>query len=299
MWCFRAMNTDVTVAAPTLPAGLDAALAHEIAAVFADAERRFSRFLPDSELSRLNGSTGSFRASGEMIDALVAARRHFVETGGLFDPAIGEALEAAGYDRSFAKGALDREAPIPFARRAQFSEVSIDAPARVVSRPAGLRLDLGGIVKGRTIDRAAALLPEVGLVEAGGDAVLRGAGPAGEGWSVDVEDPADARRVIATLRVSDRAVATSAPNRRRWRAGTSPAHHLIDPRTGSPARSDLEQVTALGTTAEEADVLAKVAFLLGARDGTRYLEGRTGVGGVLVETDGRVRLVGDVEVEDA
>jgi thiamine biosynthesis lipoprotein len=104
--------------------------------------------------------------------------------------------------------------------------------------------------------------------------------------------------VLITLVIADRAVATSAPNRRRWRAGAAWAHHLIDPRTGLPARSDLLQATAIARTAEEADVLAKVAFLLGATAGTRFLEER-GAAGILITTDGAMHRVGDLEVTDA
>jgi thiamine biosynthesis lipoprotein len=294
MWRFRAMNTDVTVCAPATPA----AIAREVAWVFEAAERRYSRFRDDSELSRLNRATGPTAVSPPLLEALLAARRHAVSTGGWFDPAIGGALVAAGYDRSFSPGGLDRDRePGPVAA-ARFLEVVIDEDACAVSRPPELQIDLGGIAKGRAVDEAARLLPELGFVDAGGDAVLRGDGPDGDGWRVDVEDPDDARRVVATLVVRDRAVATSAPNRRRWRAGRGWAHHLIDPFTARPAASDLAQATVIAATAEEADVLAKVAFLLGAEAGARFLE-RRGAGGVLVGRDRAVRSVGAVEVDRA
>jgi thiamine biosynthesis lipoprotein len=137
------------------------------------------------------------------------------------------------------------------------------------------------------------------MIDAGGDAALRGEGPDGAGWLVDVEDPADARRVVKTLRIRDRAVATSAPNRRRWRTGAGAAHHLIDPRTGAPASSELAQVTVVAPDAEQADVLAKVAFVLGADEGARWLGRRPGIGGVLVLRDGSSLVVGELEVAHA
>jgi thiamine biosynthesis lipoprotein len=298
MWTFRAMNTEIAVAAPALAPTAQEALARDIATTFDDAEQRFSRFRPDSELSRLNRDRGPTVVSQAMLDALIAARRHEIATGGLFDPAVGGALASAGYDRSFAPGRLDLDHDLSAPAPARFRDVVIGAATRIVHRPPHLRIDLGGIVKGRTIDLAARLLPEVGVVDAGGDAVLRGDGPDGGGWRVDVEDPRDARRVLITLLIADRAVATSAPNRRRWRAGAAWAHHLIDPRTGLPARSDLLQATAIAPTSEEADVLAKVAFLLGASAGTRFLQER-GAAGILVTADGEVHRVGDIEVADA
>jgi thiamine biosynthesis lipoprotein len=298
MWTFRAMNTDVAVAAPTLAPAAQEALARDVASAFEEAEQRFSRFRPDSELSRLNRDRGPTVVSPALLDALIAAHRHGIATGGLFDPAVGGALESAGYDRSFAPGRLDRDHDLTAPATAHFRDVAIDEATRTVRRPPHVRIDLGGIVKGRTVDRAAQLLPEVGVVDAGGDVVLRGNGPDGAGWRVDVEDPRDPRRVLITLVIADRAVATSAPNRRRWRAGGGWAHHLIDPRTGLPARSDLLQATAIARTAEDADVLAKVAFLLGAAAGTRFLEDR-GAAGILVTAEGGVRRAGDIEVADA
>jgi len=296
---FRAMNTEVAVAAPTLDDAAEHELALQIASLFAETERRFSRFLDDSELGRLNRATETVTASRELIALLCRARRHVTDTDGLFDPTIGAALCAAGYDRSFSSGALDRGPSTTPAVRARFADLVIDEQARCVRRPSHVQLDLGGFLKGHTVDRAAALAPATAMIDAGGDAVLRGAGPDGAGWIVEVEDPGDATRVLATLRVRDRAVATSAPNRRRWRAGRDTAHHLIDPRTGLPSTSDLAQVTAVAPTAEHADVLAKVAFLLGAADGARFLADRSGIGGVLVARDGALRVVGDLEVADA
>lgn len=298
MWTFHAMNTDVTIAAPTLDEPAERELAQEIATMFADTERRFSRFRDDSELSVLNRSTDPITVSPEMMQLLCDARRHVAMTSGVFDPTIGAALRAAGYDRSFERGGLDRAWAVTAPAQVSFAELVVDVPSRRVHRPPHLHLDLGGFLKGRTVDRAAALAPSLAMVEAGGDAAMRGAGPDADGWLVDIEDPADAGRVLVTLRLRDRAIATSAPNRRRWRTGDGIAHHLIDPRTGTPAESDLAQVTAIASTAERADVLAKVAFVLGAAEAARLLAG-SGLGGVLVGRDGSIQLVGELEVCDA
>ena len=298
MWTFRAMNTDVTITAPTLSASDEERAAREIARVFADIERRFSRFRSDSELSALNDAMDAVVVSPDMLELLLAAAGHAEDTDGLFDPTIGAALVAAGYDRTFEPGVLDRDAPIAPAA-VPVERVVIDVPSRRVTRPRDVRLDFGGFLKGRTADRAALTVPAPIAVDAGGDAMLRGAGPDGDGWLVDVEDPRDAGATLLTLRVRDRAIATSAANRRRWRAGSEVAHHLIDPRTRTPSHSDLAQVTIVAPTAERADVMAKAVFLLGAADGARFVAAHGDLGGVLVRHDGGVQLVGDLEVADA
>jgi thiamine biosynthesis lipoprotein len=160
-------------------------------------------------------------------------------------------------------------------------------------------LDFGGFVKGWTVDQTADLLPANAVVDAGGDVLLRGAGPDGRGWIVDVEDPSDPSREVVTLRVRDRAVATSAPNRRRWRTPHGDMHHLIDPRTSRPADSDLAQVTVIGQSVEEAEVLAKAAFLFGFDEGRRFLQRQANIAAVLVRPDGRFDIVGKVEEDRA
>jgi len=304
MATFRAMNTDVAV---ITDAAHDARVTAAVERVFADAEQRFSRFRNDSELARLNRATEPMVVSRPMFDALVAARRYVEMTDGVFDPAIGGTLVALGYDRSFAPGALDRDsatlrvAARPGAfdrdtdvappRAGRFLDVRLDPVRRTVTRPIELVLDLGGMIKGRTVDRASALLPDRGAIDAGGDAVLRGAG----GWLVDIEDPRDPARTIATARVRNGAVATSAANRRRWRVANANRHHLVDPRTQRSATTDLLQATIFAPTAELADVLAKTVFVLGARAGEAFVD-RIGIGAVLVRASGTPIVCGAVEV---
>lgn len=293
MFTFRCMNTEVQVFAEG-PRSAD--LAGHVATTFWRAERRFSRFRPDSELSWLNRQTEPVAVSSELFELLTRARRYVERTGGVFDPGVGAALSALGYDRSFSPGALDREAIEGAPRRGSLLEVALDAARRVVTRPGHVQIDLGGLAKGATVDAAARLLPASGAIDAGGDAVLGGCGSMGEPWLVEVEDPTDAERTIATLAVSHRAVATSAPNRRRWRLGERTAHHLIDPRTQTSATSDLLQATVVAPTAELADVLAKTAYLLGAREGRAFLERQPAVGALLVPRDGAPQVVGDVAI---
>lgn len=298
MHAFHAMGTEVTVGAPELSLAEEAVLAERVASLFEAREQRFSRFRADSELSRLLASEGPTVVSPELFDALCSAKRHHLATGGLFEPAVGATLVALGYDRSFHHGRPDRAVARPAPPYASIRELDLEPRSRTVVRPAALGLDLGGLVKGRTVDEAAALLPSFGVVEAGGDAYLRGAGPDGRGWSVEVEDPRDPSRVLVALRVADRGVATSAPNRRRWSVGGATVHHLVDPRTGAPSCSDLAQVTVVAASAELADVLAKTFFLLGRVAAREALVAFPEVGALLVGIDGGVERIGDIEIED-
>ncbi len=298
MLTFRAMNTDITVAASRQ----EEAIAASVLELFERAEQRFSRFREDSELSRLNRASGPFRVSTELFELLVRARSYVALTGGIFEPAVGGAMLALGYDRSFAPGVLDRTRervtdgprPVP----ASVLELSLDAQTQTVTRPPQLQLDLGGLAKGATVDRAVALLGPSGAIDAGGDAYLRGHAEDHEPWLVEVEDPRDASRTVATIAVCDRAVATSAGNRRRWRVGKRWVHHLIDPRTQTSAVTDLLQATVFAPSAELAEVLAKTAFILGSRLASRWLAHQPHVAAVLIPREGPPVFVGELELRE-
>lgn len=298
MWTFRAMNTDVAVAAPELSDRAERSLAVAVEQLFRQTEERFSRFRPESELARLNRAEGPSTVSDELLALLLRARAHATDTDGLFEPAIGAALRASGYEHSFSPGALDRDDAPSATPHASIAMLDIDEQRHRVTRPAHVQIDFGGFLKGLTVDRAAALAPGSVIVDAGGDAMLRGAPSGAAGWTVEIEDPHDEARTVGTIVVRDQAVATSAANRRQWRRGTQTMHHLIDPRTREPARTDVAQATVLAPTAETADIMAKVAFVLGSEHASRALDQR-GLSGVLVLQDGAIRTVGAVEVQHA
>ncbi|HTG46994.1 MAG TPA: FAD:protein FMN transferase [Actinomycetota bacterium] len=258
---FRAMGTTVQVLGP--PNGGFGAAARTVRERFEREEQRFSRFRSDSELTVVNRSAGRPTCVSETFASVVALALASAErTGGLFDPTVHDAMVAAGYDRDFddilsgARGRLQPVAPC-----GRWREVVVDD--HTISLPAGLHLDLGGLVKGWAADVAAeeALasgIPWV-LVNAGGD--LRMAGRT-DGIDVGVEDPRDPERCVAMIRLSRGALATSSTCSRAWGDGL---HHLIDPRTFRPATSDVIQATVWAESCADAEVDAKAALLAGGR----------------------------------
>jgi thiamine biosynthesis lipoprotein len=283
---FRAMNTTIELNA------MDPAAAPHLAAVersFHEIEARCSRFREASELSRFNARTASrIAVSPDMAELLALAQRFHATTGGVFEPAVLPQLEAAGYDRSFEQ--VERESaaepdPHTTPQRWSIADVRIDAEG-VAEAPAGLRIDLGGIGKGFAVDRAARMLAPVrnALVNAGGDMAAIGHGSDGDGWVASVDDPFEPGRPLSLLRLHDEALATSSRAARWWRRGDAVLHHIIDPRTGAPARNDIVSVTVVAPAAVQADVFAKCALILGRERGIEFLE-KQGVAGMLVFAD--------------
>jgi FAD:protein FMN transferase len=241
-----------------------------VAGVFARWEECFSRFRPGSELSRVNASPErALVVCALFAEALRIALDVARATEGLVDPTLGTALENAGYDRDFA--CLPRDGELGPAAPSRLDEVRLDG--MILRRPPGLGLDLNGVVKALAVDEAVAGLPGPGFVSAGGDLAARG--------PVDVGLPGgDAVRLVRG------GLATSGVASRRWRRGGADQHHLIDPRTGRPARSPWQQVTVSGARCLDADAAAKAAFLLGD-DGPTWLDER-GLPGRFVTAGGAV-----------
>jgi thiamine biosynthesis lipoprotein len=285
---FAAMGAEVEV--QTVDGCADDAT--RIEALFAEHERRMSRFLPDSELCALNRSAGRpFAASPLLFDAVAEACGWACITDGVFDPTVIEALERAGYDGDFAAmrgGAAVIERPR--ATAGSWRDIAFDFESDGITLPRGARVDLGGIGKGYTVDRAIELLPPhaSGMVNAGGDLYASGDGPDDAGWCIGVADPLAPDSDLAVILVRDRGVATSGRTKRRWQVGAVEYHHLIDAESGAPSESDLLSVTVIAGSATEADVLAKTAFLLGSARGPQFVERLSGCAALAVTTRGAV-----------
>jgi thiamine biosynthesis lipoprotein len=262
---FPAMGVEITVGGAT-HAELGA-----VKVLFSDWEQAFSRFRADSELTHVNRTGHVAELSPLFADVLARALTVAAATDGLVDPTLGRALEAAGYDRDFA--ALADADPRPADPPAPGRWRELDLVGRMLFRPAGVRLDLNGIVKALAADEALHLLSGPGFVSAGGDVAVRGSAvvalPDGE-----------------SVRVGSGGIATSGSGKRCWSRGGRVRHHLIDPATGRPSRSRWIEVTVAAGTCLAADVAAKTAFLLD-RDGPAWLEAR-GLPGRLAASDGAV-----------
>lgn len=228
---------------------------------------RLTRFDPASELSRFNRSGGGWIPVSPELEALLrVALAAYEDSGGLVHAGILPALLAAGYTRDLAAGPTPRTAlqvvvpPLPELLAVRRGEARL-APGGAV--------DLGGLAKGWLADRAIERIGTNALANLAGDLAAIGdgpdgaAGPEGPGWPVGFGG--------TTVLLRDGGAATSGTAGRRWGEGL---HHLIDPRTGAPADSDLVEVSVLAATATEAEVLAKTALLLGSIDGAALLDRR-------------------------
>lgn len=252
-------------------------------------ENAWSRFLPYSEISRLNRSVGEAMVlDDETIRLLTFAISAWEATGGRFSPFLERDLRTLGYsssnlafgiDRGFdvrpdsgrdATGRLVRQAAgegvdevLGFRR----CPLEIDDEAGTARLLSGFGVDLGGVAKGYAADRLVELLLERGahgaMVNVGGDLAVGGTDPEGQGWTVEICDPTDRDRVIERIALFEGGVAASSTHFRSWTVGSDQRHHILDPVDGMPTRSGLVGAVVVADSAAHAEVLTKVALVAG------------------------------------
>jgi thiamine biosynthesis lipoprotein len=289
---FRAMGTDCHVIAVGGPPHLE----QEAVARVEDLEDRWSRFRPDSEVSRLNRAAGEPLAVSPETRLLVGrAREGWRLTGGGFDPLVLRAVIGAGY-REDLDVLLAREDPVgaDLARGLDLLACTdIRVEGDTVQLPAGSGFDPGGIGKGLAADLVAEGLVQRGaasaLVSVGGDIRTAGAPPE-DGWRIPVEDPFLDGVTWFEHVVRGGALVTSTRLIRRWRRAGVEQHHIIDPVTGAPADSGVAAVVAAGDEAWWAEGVAKAALVRGASGGAELLR-RCGLTGWLFHAGGEVVTV--------
>lgn len=267
-------------------------------------EALWSRFRPQSELCRLNAAAG---APSPVSPETCRVLRHAVEghqlTDGIFEPRVIDALEAAGYGASHEtldadRGPLVGAVPVgPWPALSWLPlAVDIDDAALRATLPIGERWDLGGIGKGFaadliTEDLAAAGVDSI-MVNLGGDIRVFGEAPGAPCWTVQFDDPFRPGCVIGDVHLVEGGVATSSRAKRRWVHDGRSQHHVVDPRTGRPAETDLVAVTVVAATTWWAEVLAKSALVLGGSAGRSLVE-RHGCSAAFVDTDGALTVMGE------
>ena len=286
----RAMATAFEVA---IPAGThpDALGAAEDALDFIDAlEDQMTVYRDHSEVSRLNASASEafVEVEPKLFDLFARCAVWTKETGGAFDIATGALTTVWGFMRREPRVPAPRVL-VEAMRRTGFRHVVLNAETRALKfRVAGLELNLGAVGKGYALDRAAELLRtkwgvRSALLHAGGSSVYAIGKPPGDsrGWPIRLKHPTNPDESLGVVRLRDAGLGTSAATFQFFEYNGQKLGHLLDPRTGWPARGTAS-ASVVAPTAAEADAMSTAAFVLGAAGAESLTRLRPALGAVVL-----------------
>jgi Membrane-associated lipoprotein involved in thiamine biosynthesis len=286
MYGFRSMNTSIETYYLSRQRSL------ETETWFHHVEKTLSRFLTGSELSQLNRTEDIPFLAGDMLyEAVSAADRFYLQTGGLFDPYLRNELRRIGYDRSFEKIQSGKVAPAPAPdfQSQKIHPADVNHMMKMITLH-GATIDLGGIGKGWAAQQAADQLQKrnvcCGGISAGGDIVVWGKPEAD--WSITISSPESWNdRLFSFCLDRPAGIATSSTIKRSWKDQNGKiCHHILDPRTRRSADSDLIQVSVAAPDLTTAEVYAKCLIILGWEQGLNWMVSkRKDLGAIGVKAD--------------
>jgi thiamine biosynthesis lipoprotein len=261
-------------------------------------EQRWSRFLPDSDITRINLADGRPVVVDPLTLTLITTMADAATlTDGRYDPTILPVLVADGYRASVEDPSRLTMLPACPSPMGAVSTVAIDTHRRTVTAPPGLTLDPGGIGKGLAADLVVAQLLDAGtsgaLVDIGGDLACAGTPPRADGWHVTIERPDEPDADLTTFALDTGGVATSSTRSRCWTRDDAVHHHVIDPTTGAMSDTDLAAVTVVACRGWLAEAHATAAILAGQAGVLAYLESH-GLSGLAVTVSGAIVATPDL-----
>lgn len=247
-------------------------------------ERAWTRFDHNSEVSAINDNAGHFqlvqRETYTLVDHAVAAQR---ATSGRFNPLMLEQLLAHGYTSTWSNG--HSEPSHLGVTPATYQPIELLPEVNGVRVPVTGAFDPGGIGKGLCADMVTEFLISQGAttssVELGGDLRVHGVAWYGPSWRIGIVDPFNSDEEIGAFTPTAGAVATSSRLKKQWTHAERSYHHLLDPRTGEPAVTDLVAVSCCAASAWWAEVAAKVILISGSNEAIQLFD-ELGVDGIAV-----------------
>jgi thiamine biosynthesis lipoprotein len=273
---FQAMGTPCEVQFQPVSAAQDEEFKAGVAGWVEKFEQRFSRFVPESLISRANAAAGiEAVAVGPEDEELLSLCDWFHwATQGVFDPALLPVIQLWDYHQP--RNKTPDEGTVGDALRLCGWKKVQREKGRLFLPEKGMGLDVGGIGKEYAVDRVFELAARRGirniLVNFGRDLRVHGEPPEGGPWRIGLEDPADQGRCWGGVAVHDRAVTTSGNYLRHFTVEGRQFGHILDPRSGYPVDNGCKSVSVIAPTCTEAGILSTTAFILGGEAGLAFLD---------------------------
>lgn len=283
---FRAFDTLCAVSAD-----VDAVALREVEMLCARYELLLSRFNPESRLFALNAAAGKWVDVGEgLANVLRAALGYCEGTGGLFDITTGGVCRLWDFKR----GVVPDDAAIAEAlAHVDWRNVQVEGARARITDPR-TAIDLGGMAKGYIADRVIDLLKRraatTGVINLGGNVACLGSKPDGSAWNVGLRAPVPSGGSLqtasfASVSVRGKSVVTSGIYERSFVRNGRVLHHILDPRTGKPAETDVLSATVIADKSLDADGYTTALIVMGADEALTFAEQTPGIEAILLTTN--------------
>lgn len=215
-------------------------------------EQKYSRFIENNTLSEINSKLNMWQGIDDETFYLVSEAKKYEKETGTFTLSTKEVLEKLGYDQSYS---LEKKG------EGQIGEFILkQSNSLKITKP----IEIGGLGKGYAIDQLRKILESCPsyYINAGGDVFAKGKSPEGGPWSIILEHPSDSTKAIGVIELDNKTLAVSSASRRSWGNGL---HHLINPKTRSPAQEIL-CVYVVSEKSIDADAYATALFVMSFKD---------------------------------
>lgn len=248
-------------------------------------EERFSRTKEGSDIWNINQAHGApVEVSEETARCIEASLAYSEASGGLFDISIG----AVSSLWDFVEGIKpDDDAIKEAVKHVDYRTISVDGTTVTLADPDAM-LDLGGIAKGFITDDLVSMLREAGcksaMLSLGGNVYVLGESFRGDDWNVGVQDPnGTANDMIASIPARDKSLVTSGLYERSFTVDDVLYYHILDPRTGYPAKTDLASASIVSDSSTDGDAYSTTLFLMGHDKAMDLLNSDERFSGLLVD----------------
>jgi len=255
-------------------------------------EAKYSRFRPDSLVSRINSAAGRdwVEIDAEMERFLDLCNSLHFMTQGLLDVTALPLMRL--WDYKAASPRVPNATEIAAARRLVGWKRVERAPGRIRLPEAGMAIDFGGWGKEYAVDVVATIARDhrinCALVDFGHDLHAIGSAPGKPGWHIGLEDPA--RPGVAcwgSMSLANRSVASSGDYLRGFTVNGVRYGHIVDPRTGFPVAHGARQVTVIAQTCLQAGALSTTAFIMNPAEGIKFIQESMGAEGCILTATSR------------
>jgi FAD:protein FMN transferase len=265
-------------------------------------EMMISSWDPNSQTSMINENAGiqPVKVDKELFDLIERAIKISALTSGAFDITYASMDRIWKYDGSMS-ALPSKEEVQQSVDKVGFQNIVLDKEnTTVFLKLKGMRIGFGAIGKGYAADKAKALLEskgvKAGIINASGDLNAWGIQPNGKDWMVAITNPLNKAKAFAWLPVVNNAVVTSGNYEKFILLDGIRYSHIIDPRTGYPARG-LVSVSIFTQSAELADALATAVFVMGEEVGLDFINQLKGVDCILVNENNKVLTSKNIDLE--